>query len=75
MATITAEQLSELLISKGYSHAVVSAFKENEICGRVFSEMDDQHFKELAPKIADRVNLKKLRDSDFLQNKVKHKHS
>ena len=55
-------QLHLYLIDKGFCEQVAENFLENEINGAVFleMEMEEQHLKEVAPKIRDRINLKKF---------------
>ena len=51
-------QLQRFLIDKGFGEQVASNFQENEIDGAVKEQL-----KEVAPKISERIKLKKLQQS------------
>lgn len=51
-------QLKQFLLDEGFSEQVSNNFQENEIDGALFCEMTEEHMKEVAPKISDRIKLK-----------------
>ena len=60
--TLSTDDLGKLLLEEGFSNEIASAFQEHGIDGATFCEMSDNHLREVAPKICDRVKLKKIQD-------------
>lgn len=54
------DELAEFLLSKQVPADVVECFKEHGINGKTFLLLTEDHLKEIAPRIADRVNLKTI---------------
>ena len=59
---LDSESLASYLLSEGLSVCIADTFEANGIDDETFVSMTDEHFKEVAPKIVDRVKLKKLQD-------------
>ena len=70
VSTLSEAQLYRFLLDQGFSEQVATVFQENDINGAVFCQMTDEHLKELAPRIVDRVKLKALQDSQPAPEKV-----
>ena len=66
---LSAEDFLEFLLSKNFSTDVVESFRENGVDGTTFLHMEDEHFKEVAPRVVDRINLKKLQSSYMVSYK------
>ena len=64
LASLDLLGLSSFLLSKDFSQSVVESFKENEIDGQLFLIMNNDHLKEVAPKLVDRIKLQKLQQSN-----------
>lgn len=65
MATIdrlSPEDFLQFLSSKNFSDDVVDKFMANGVDGETFLQMSDELLKEVAPRIVDRVKLKKLQN-------------
>ena len=64
MEALSVEEVCGLLATKEISQDVINNFEEHGINGEVFLclTQDPEYLKELAPRIADRVILKKLVD-------------
>ena len=60
VSQLSTEQLCVFLKEREFSDQIVSSFKENDIDGCVFSDMSDEHFKEVAPKISEHIRLNKI---------------
>ena len=62
MEGLSVEGVCGVLASKGISQEVIKNFEEHGINGEVFQclTQDPDYLKELAPRIADRVILRKL---------------
>ena len=54
------EQLCQLLSDLQYSTELLQNVRENAVTGNVFLQLSDEQLKEIAPKLGDRVQLKKL---------------
>lgn len=54
------EDFVEYLGAKEFGDDVLDSFKSNGIDGESFLAMEEQHFKEVAPRIVDRIKLKKI---------------
>lgn len=57
---LTVSGLLDFLLSKEVSQDVLNSFEHHGIDGAAFLEMNDEHLKEVAPRIGDRIALKKL---------------
>lgn len=60
MRDLSVDDLAEFLLSKQLSVDIVYSFKEHGIDGQTFLMLTEDHLKEIAPRIADRVNLKTI---------------
>ena len=49
------EQLCQLLSDLQYSTELLQNVRENAVTGNVFLQLSDEHLKEIAPKLGDRV--------------------
>ena len=54
------EQLCQLLSDLHYSTELLQNVRKNAVTGDVFLQLSDEQLKEIAPKLGDRVPLKKL---------------
>ena len=54
------KQLCQLLSDLQYSTELLQNVRENTVTGNVFLQLSDEQLKEIAPKLGDRVRLKKL---------------
>ena len=57
---LSIDDLADYLLLGGISGDTVDKLKDHGVGGDTLLEMTDEHLKEVAPKIADRVNLKKI---------------
>lgn len=57
------DALVDVLEAKGVPLEVAQNFRNHEINGEAFLMMTDDHLKEVAPKIGDRITLQKLQRS------------
>ena len=64
VSKLNVDDLKTFLLEQGFSSEVASAFQEHGIDGAIFGEMTDNHFCEVAPKIGDRVKLKRIQDNE-----------
>ena len=71
VSTFSETHLHRFLLDKGYSEEIATNFLENGINGAVFCQMTDEHLKEVAPRIVDRVTLKAIQESQSLTEKVR----
>lgn len=69
VSTLSEAQLYHFLLDQGFEQ-IATVFQENDINGAVFCQMTDEHIKELALRIVDRVKLKALQDSQSAPEKV-----
>lgn len=74
---MSVKDVCDMLTTKGLSGDVVDRFEEHGITGEVFIclNQDADYLKELAPRIADRVVLKKLMDNaccDKVSRRYRH---
>ena len=60
MESLTCEELAEFFADNGISLDVVRAIEANEITGEGFLSLSELEVKEIAPKIMERVKLRKL---------------
>ena len=58
---LSVQELCGLLCPKGISEDVAENFQEHGIDGETFLLMSDDELKEVAPRMADRMKLKKCR--------------
>lgn len=58
--SLDAGGLAEFLSLQGFSEDVVFNFEDNEIDGSCFLMMTEQHLKEAAPRLVDRIKLEQL---------------
>lgn len=65
------EDLAGFLLSKGVPSDIIESFKEHGINGQTFVQMSEEHIKELAPRIVDRVNLKKIASNDKVRDQLR----
>ena len=70
VSTLSETQLHQFLLDKGYSEQIATNFLENGINGAVFSQMTDEHLKDLAPRMVDRITLKALQEDQSTVEKV-----
>lgn len=68
MSTLSPEGLVQFLSSKNLGSGVVDNFKENGISGEAFLLMDEDHLKEVAPRLLDRIYLKEIQMSELSKN-------
>ena len=71
----TVGELCDFLEIRGCAEDVVHAVRRNGVNGDVFLELTEEHLKELAPLLGDRIALKKIHSSfckSPLQEKVSH---
>ena len=54
------KQLCQLLCDLQYSTELLQNVRENAVTGNVFLQLSDEQLKEIAPKLGDRVRLKRL---------------
>lgn len=60
---LSVEDLLNFLSFKNIPSDVLENFSKNGVDGTTFLLMEDEHFKEVAPKIVDRINLKKVQNN------------
>lgn len=60
IGTLDCVQLIQCLLSNGFSADIAENFAINGIDGETFFEMSEEHMKEVAPRIADRIKLMKF---------------
>ena len=71
MALLSTNDLATFLLEKGFHRDIASLIEEHGIDGETFCEMTDTHLSEIAPRIGDRVKLKRIQDSGiYTVNKV-----
>ncbi len=70
LSSLTVTGLANFLIEKGFSEDIVFAFEENGIDGETFCDMSDSHMKEVAPRIAERVKLKRIQDGTSIEVRI-----
>ena len=73
LLALSVNDLFDLVLESGVTSEVADKILEHGITGEIFSAMTEEEIKEVAPKIADRVALKKLRvDKPVSSTKVIH---
>ena len=60
MEKFRVEQFCQLLSDLYYSTELLQNVRKNAVTGDVFLQLSDEQLKEIAPKLGDRVQLKKL---------------
>ena len=66
---LNVNEFADYLDEKGIGEEVVKSFKENEICGATFLELQNDELKELVPVVGIRVKVRKL-----LENATQERH-
>ena len=59
-------ELADFLLSKGVPTEVADNFKMHGIDGGLFLSMSEEHLKEIAPRIVDRITLKKIASDELV---------
>ncbi len=62
--------LSSFLLSEGFSGTVADSFEDHDIDGASFLLMTNEHLKEVAPNLIDRIKLQKIQADGQLAGKV-----
>lgn len=71
---LSVEDLAECIIASGVSIEAVENIRKHDISGEIFMSMDNEDIKEIAPKMSDKVRLKKLQGREAIAttcNKVR----
>jgi len=74
MDQLSCADLKKFLQSHGL-HEVATAIVDNEVSGLYLAELTELEIKELAPKIGDRVKLRRLINQNKVSLKGIHDHS
>ena len=61
---LSVQDLSDLVLESGITVEVADNILEHCINGEMFLSMTEEEIKEVAPKISDRISLKKLQRKD-----------
>lgn len=60
--------LADFLLSKGVPTDVVENFKTHGIDRGLFLSMSEDHLKEIAPRIVDRITLQKIASDELVSH-------
>ncbi len=72
ISSFSVDEMVTYLESKGLPMEVTEAAWENGVDGEVFLELTESNLQEIAPRLADRVKLKKLQQSQGANTSLPH---